>query len=87
MKLNWKRLKWFIIAGSMPPIYFNIRALIEQGERKFNIFSDYIFWFGISIGITVLLAIIILQQINLAQRRFVDSQIRCFVDSFILNRS
>ncbi|MCK5168326.1 MAG: histidine kinase [Bacteroidales bacterium] len=64
MKLNWKKIKWLIIAGSMPPIYFNIRALIEQGEKKLNIFSDYIFWFGISIGITVFLAIIIFQQIN-----------------------
>ena len=64
MKLNWKKIKWLIIAGSMPPIFFNIRALIEQGEKKLNVFSDYIFWFGISIGITIFLAIIILQQIN-----------------------
>lgn len=64
MKLNWKKIKWLIIAGSMPPMYFNIRALIEQGENKLNVFYDYIFWFGISIGITVLLAIIIFQQIK-----------------------
>ena len=64
MKLNWKKIKWLIIAGSMPPIYFNIRALIEQGENKLNLFYDYIFWFGISIGITIFLAIIIFQQIK-----------------------
>ncbi len=64
MKLNWKIIKWLIIAGSMPPLYFNIKAIFERGEAKFNILSDFVLWFGISIGVTVFLSIIIFKQIS-----------------------
>ncbi len=64
MKLNRVKLKWLILAGIMPPLYYNLRSFIEQGEKKLSVINDYLFWFGISIGITVLLAIIIFQQIN-----------------------
>ena len=68
MKLNWKKIKWLIIAGVLPPIYFNIKLLVENSTNKFNVINDYVIWFGISIGVTMFLAIIIFQEIGWLQK-------------------
>lgn len=69
MKFTWHKLKLIIIAGTIPPIYFNIQSVIQTGVSKLSTPKEFLTWFLISIGVTLFLALIIFQQISWLEKK------------------
>lgn len=69
MRLTWKNLKLIFIAGLIPPLYFNFKSLILNEVKKIESVGDFFFWFGVSIGVTILLAFIIFQEISWLEKK------------------
>ncbi len=69
MKFTWYNLKLIIIAGTIPPLYFNLQALIQTGVSKLDSPRDFFMWFVISIGVTLALALIIFQQLRWLEKK------------------
>ncbi|OFX89209.1 MAG: hypothetical protein A2W99_01550 [Bacteroidetes bacterium GWF2_33_16] len=68
MKLNWQTFKWLAIVGSLPPLYFHLRALVLKEYVTTNTASDFIFWLVISIFVTIVLSVIVFIEIDWLQK-------------------
>ncbi len=64
MKFNWKTIKWLILAGLIPPLYFQLKIFIELDLIKMKTTGDFLFWTGASVGLTVFLSLIVFQEIK-----------------------
>ena len=64
MKLNWQTFKWFVIAGSLPPIYFHLRSIFLGEFIPIN----SIFWFAISIATTFVLSLFVFIELEWLQK-------------------
>ncbi|MFC2152494.1 sensor histidine kinase [Bacteroidota bacterium] len=69
MKLTWHKLKLIIIAGTIPPIYFNIQAKVTGVAKYFESNFEFWTWILISISVTVFLALIVFQEINWLEKK------------------
>lgn len=68
MKLTWRTFKWLAIAGSLPPIYFHLRELIQDEFVISKSGQDFGFWLLISIIVTVGLSVIVFKEIEWLQK-------------------
>lgn len=62
--LNWKTLKYLLLAGLVPPFYFELSNYVNYGINKLDSFNTFVFWTGVSVTVTILLAIVIFQEIK-----------------------
>ncbi|MFC2104401.1 sensor histidine kinase [Bacteroidota bacterium] len=69
MKLTWRKLKLIIIAGTIPPIYFNIQSKVTGVAKYFESNFEFWTWILISISVTVFLALIVFQEINWLEKK------------------
>lgn len=67
--LNWKTLRFLILAGLVPPFYFEISNYINHGVNKLDSIWSFAFWSAISIAATILLSIIIFQEIRWLEKK------------------
>lgn len=68
MKLNWRTFKWLAIVGSLPPLYFHLRALILDEYVTTNTANDFIFWLLVSIFVTIVLSVAVFIEIEWLQK-------------------
>ena len=64
MPYSWKSLKLVVGAGLIPPIFFQLYSIVSAEATKMNTFGEYIFWFSLSVGVTVGLSIIVFQEVR-----------------------
>lgn len=68
MKLTWRTFKWLAIVGSLPPLYFHLRALLLDEYVTANTAYNFIFWFVVSIAVTIVLSVIVFIEIDWLQK-------------------
>ena len=64
MKLTWRTFKWLAIVGSLPPLYFQLRALVQEEYAIMKSWEEFMFWFMISILVTITLSVIVFKEIE-----------------------
>ncbi len=68
MKLTWKTFKWLAIGGSLPPLYFHLRAFVSENYASTSTINDFIVWLLISVSVTIVLAVIVFIEIEWLQK-------------------
>jgi len=69
MKLTWRTFKWIAIVGALPPFYFQLRALVQEEYAIMKSWQEFMFWFMISILVTITLSIIVFKEIEWLQKK------------------
>ncbi|MFW5656762.1 MAG: sensor histidine kinase, partial [Bacteroidota bacterium] len=88
LKLNTHTIKLLILIGMIPPLYFQLSHFVEYEINQIKSWGNFFFWTGISVGITILLAIIVLQEIKWIDKKLPWSKSvawRIIVELFITN--
>ncbi len=70
LKYNWTTFKWLILAGFIPPAYFQLSYFVQYEIIKTNTLESFLFWSFISLASLIGLSIIIFQEIKIINRYF-----------------
>ncbi|PLX13226.1 MAG: hypothetical protein C0597_12005 [Marinilabiliales bacterium] len=69
MKLTWRTFKWIAIVGAIPPLYYQLRALIQEEYEIMKSWEEFVFWFMIAICVTITLSVIVFKEIEWLQKK------------------